>query len=326
MNSASLTIWCNAKFPPDAQELLLRGVGKHHLMLAQSLKESNLVGSGQDHQARGADVALGQQHPDDVIASTSLKWIHLTSAGYTRYDRADIREALGNRGAALTNSSMVYADPCAQHVLAFMLARARKLPEAHAEQIARHGWPYQALRGRCEVLTGQFALIVGYGSIGRRLIELLAPFRMEITAVRRKPRGDEPVPAIPASQVEEHLASADHVIDVLPAGTDSQKFFSAQRFARMKKSAVFYNIGRGDTVDQPALAAALRENRISGAYLDVTTPEPLPPDDPLWSAPNCYITPHLAGGQQHEMQRLVEHFLANLSRFEQGQPLLDRVI
>jgi len=116
------------------------------------------------------------------------------------------------------------------------------------------------------------------------------------------------------------------VIDVLPAGTDSQKFFSAERFAEMKKSAVFYNIGRGDTVDQPALAAALRENRIAAAYLDVTTPEPLPPDDPLWSAPNCYITPHLAGGQQQEMQRLVKHFLANLSRFEQGQPLLDRVI
>src|SRR5204863_421086 len=89
---------------------------------------------------------------------------------------------------------------------------------------------------------------------------------------------------------EEHLNSADHVIDVLPAGTDSQKFFSAERFAEMKKSAVFYNIGRGDTVDQPALAAALREDRIAAAYLDVTTPEPLPPDDPLWSA-----TEYLAG-------------------------------
>src|SRR2546423_12818418 len=132
MNSASLTIWCNAKFPLDAQELLLRGVGKHHLILAQSLKESNLVGSGQDHQARGADVALGQPHPDDVIASTSLKWIHLTSAGYTRYDRDDVKQALHDRGAVMTSSSGVYSDPCAQHVLAFMLSHARKLNDAQA--------------------------------------------------------------------------------------------------------------------------------------------------------------------------------------------------
>jgi phosphoglycerate dehydrogenase-like enzyme len=326
MNSTPLTIWCNAKFPLEAQALLARGAGKHRLILAQSLEKSNLVGSGPDEQARAADVALGQPHPDDLIASASLKWIHLTSAGYTRYDRAGIRHALVKRGAMLTNSSMVYADPCAQHVLAFMFARGRKLHEAHAEQIARHGWPYQALRGRCEVLTGQSALIVGYGSIGQRLIELLAPFRMTITAARRKPRGDEPVQTIPASQIDQHLGSADHVIDVLPAGTDSHKFFSAERFARMKTSSVFYNIGRGDTVDQSALAAALGENRVAAAYLDVTTPEPLPPDDPLWSAPNCYITPHLAGGQQQEMQRLVEHFLANLSRFAQGQPLLDRIV
>jgi phosphoglycerate dehydrogenase-like enzyme len=321
-----MTIWCNARFPADVQTLLEKSVGAHRLIFAASLEKSNLVGGQTDPGARAADIALGQPHPDDIIASKSLKWVHLTSAGYTRYDRADIRDALRAQGAIMTNSSLVFADPCAQHLLAFMLAQARKLPEAHADQIARRGWPYTALRSRCEVLTGQSALIVGYGSIGKRLIELLAPFRMKITAVRRTVRGDEAVPTIPVAKILEQLPHADYVVDVLPEGEESRGFFNAERFARMKPSASFHNAGRGSTVDQVALRAALVEERIAAAYLDVTTPEPLPPNDPLWTAPNCYITPHIAGGHQNELRTQVEHFLANLARFHAGQPLLDRIV
>ena len=94
----------------------------------------------------------------------------------------------------------------------------------------------------------------------------------------------------------------------------------------MKPGAVFYNIGRGTTVDQDALGEALRSGRLRAAYLDVTDPEPLPPEHPLWTTPNCVITPHTAGGHDNEWTRLVQHFLANLRRHEAGQPLLDRVI
>jgi phosphoglycerate dehydrogenase-like enzyme len=85
-------------------------------------------------------------------------------------------------------------------------------------------------------------------------------------------------------------------------------------------------VGRGTTVDQTALLAALQSGRLAAAYLDVTDPEPLPVDHPLWSAPNCYITPHSAGGHRTEPMRLAGHFLDNLRRFERGEPLLDRVI
>ena len=94
---------------------------------------------------------------------------------------------------------------------------------------------------------------------------------------------------------------------------------------RIKRRAKFYNVGRGDTVDQAALRQALESGNLAGAYLDVTSPEPLPPDDPLWHAPNCWITPHIAGGAQGEHQRIVRHFLANFSRFMRGQPLLNRI-
>jgi phosphoglycerate dehydrogenase-like enzyme len=94
----------------------------------------------------------------------------------------------------------------------------------------------------------------------------------------------------------------------------------------MKPGAIFYNIGRGTTVDQAALAEALGSGRLSAAYLDVTDPEPLPPEHPLWTTPNCVITPHTAGGHSDEWDRLVDHFLANLRRHEAAEPLLDRVI
>jgi phosphoglycerate dehydrogenase-like enzyme len=101
---------------------------------------------------------------------------------------------------------------------------------------------------------------------------------------------------------------------------------NAQRLALIKRSAIFYNIGRGSTVDQDALLAALRENRIAAAYLDVTAREPLPPEHPLWTTSNCHITPHTAGGHQDEFERLMGHFLQNLTRFFNGQSILDRVI
>jgi phosphoglycerate dehydrogenase-like enzyme len=149
---------------------------------------------------------------------------------------------------------------------------------------------------------------------------------MTLIGVRRSPRKDEPVRTVRVDQVHELLPQVDHVINVLPAGEQSIRFFTAERFARMKPTASFYNIGRGDTVDQPALVEALRAGQIARAFLDVTTPEPLPSEDPLWSAPNCYITPHVAGGHQDELRHLAEHFLENLARFDRGQELLDRIM
>ena len=92
------------------------------------------------------------------------------------------------------------------------------------------------------------------------------------------------------------------------------------------RGVVFYNIGRGTTVAEDALRAALTDGRVAAAYLDVTSTEPLPPENPLWSAPNCFITPHTGGGHATESVRLVRHFLANLTRFAAGEPLLDRVV
>ena len=122
------------------------------------------------------------------------------------------------------------------------------------------------------------------------------------------------------------LATANHVFNTLPSATGTKEVFNTGRFSAMKRGAIFYNVGRGDTVDQTALRSALDSRHIAAAYLDVTMPEPLPADHPLWSAPNCFITPHIAGGAQGEMQRLLDHFLANFQRFRDGKELINRIM
>ena len=324
--TASLTIWCNAKFPPAAVEELKRGLGRHRLVFSSTPPTGNLAGSAPDPELEKADVAFGQPDPGQVIALPRLRWVHLTSAGYTRYDRDDLRAALKARGAALTNSSTVYAEPCAEHVFAMMLALARRLPQCLVDQQTTRGWNAPEHRIRSRVLVGQTALIVGFGAIGMRLVELLAPLRMHVICVRRRPRGDEPAEVVPESKLDELLPQADHVVNILPENGGTLGFFDARRLRAVRPGAVCYNIGRGTTVDQGALRAALEDGRLSAAYLDVTNPEPLPPDHPLWTAPNCFITPHTAGGRDDEFEHLVRHFLGNLGRLERGEPLLDRVV
>src|SRR6185436_2571686 len=146
-------------------------------------------------------------------------------------------------------------------------------------------WHAAEHRIRSRVLTGQTALIVGYGAIGRRLVELLEPLRINVVCVRRRPVGDEGVRVVPQDQIGEWLPRADHVVNILPENKETLGFFGPERIRAIKPGGAFYNIGRGTTVDQNALLAALRSGHVGAAYLDVTDPEPLPPDHPLWSAP-----------------------------------------
>jgi phosphoglycerate dehydrogenase-like enzyme len=326
MKQGLLRVWYNMNYPAAATELLKKGVLPHQLIFARSLQASNLDAGAPDPQLAKADVAFGQPNPDALLDLPKLKWVHLTSAGYERYDRADLRKAFAARGTILTNSSSVYDEPCAEHALAMMMALARRLPDAWERQRTDHAWPAAAIRANCHLLVGQTTLILGYGAIARRLIELLTPLRMRLMAIRRAPTGRDVVPTYGEGEIERLLPDADHVVNTLPGGTATGKFMNASRLALMKSSAIFYNIGRGSTVDEAALLSALQENRIAGAYLDVTAKEPLPPDHPLWTTANCYITPHTAGGHHDEFERLMRHFLENLSRFTTGKDLADRVV
>ena len=321
-----MNIWCNGKYDEAVLKRLREGVGGHKLVFSTNLVASMLSAGKPDPAMEEADIAFGQPAPADCISSARLKWLHLTSAGYTRYDTEELRENFRAKGAALTSSSAVFADPCAQHVLAMMLALNREVLAAYKEQTGAHGWGHKAQRRNARLLTGQTVLLLGFGLMGRRLAELLAPFGCTVYAVRRQTRSEHGVRIVPEEDLTKVLALADHVVDILPENDSTTNWVNARRLACFKPGARFYNVGRGTTVDQNALIEALQSGRLGAAYLDVMTPEPLPPEHPLWTAPNCCITPHSAGGRGNDHEAIVEHFLRNLALFEAGRALPDRVV
>lgn len=285
--------------------------------------------TGADGESRAAlldsEIVFGTPDADALFDCANLKWFQVNLAGYTPYDRGDLRANFRMNGKVFTNSSFVYSEPCAQHALAMMLSLARHLPYSFENQQSRRAWPYFEFRDASYLLNGQSILILGFGTIARRLVELLRPFDMKITGYRRSISGKEGVPMVTDVSLDEALSRVDHVMNILPANESTNSFFDARRFGVLKQGARFYNIGRGSTVDQDALVTALESGFLQSAYLDVTSKEPLPEDHPLWSTKNCYITPHTAGGYSDEPRRHFEHFAANLERFLNGEELRDRI-
>ena len=323
---SALHIFCDAPLSDSALQLLKEGVAPHELVFPRRASQSVLGPTQPDPGLRTADVAFGQPDIANVMEAERLRWIQLTSAGYTRYDTPHFRSWAGARGVFVTNSSGVYAEACAEHVFAFMLAQSRLLPQGLGVRCESGSAEWTKLREGSALLQGQSAVILGFGSIATRLLQLLSPFEMKVIAMRRKPRGDEKVTIVTPDNLRDALAAADHVINILPDNVESVGFISAERLGWMKRGAIFYNIGRGTTVDQQALAESLRSGHLGAAWLDVTDPEPLPDDHPLWKIANCHITPHTAGGHRNESAMLVRHFLENFRRFLADMPLRDRIM
>ena len=314
------TVWTNVVLSASEEAWLREKVAPYDLVIDASGVNNLTAGAG-DPRAREAEILFGQPAVDDLLASKNTKWMHITSAGYTRYDTPETLAFLRQNQIAFTNSSSVYDSPCAEHALAFILAHNRRL----APSLQAKTWTYGELRPQTRILEGQTVLIVGYGAIGERLAELLQPFRCTVRGLRREPRGTERVPCYRISELKEQLGWADHVVNILPLNASTELIFSDKEFSAMKPGATFTNIGRGDTVDQTALLTALNKD-LAAALLDVVSPEPLPEGHPLWSAANCWITPHIAGGLQNEAQWLLDHFAENFRRYQTKESFLDRIV
>lgn len=271
-----------------------------------------------------ADALIGWEiSPAALAAAPRLRWIHAASAGIEHFDLA----AIAARGIVMTNSRGVHAPNIAEHVLAMMLALTRRLPRLGQAQTARE-WRDTATHAEVGELMGQTVLIVGLGEIGRAVAERAAGFGMRVHAVRRSPAHNGP-PAVertyPVSALTEALAAADHVVVTLPDTRDSRGLFDVAAFAAMKPGAKIYNVGRGTTIDTAALTAALQSGGLGGAGLDVTDPEPLPPDSPLWAMEQVLITAHTAGATPRYWDRLEPLLADNIRRWQTGEPLRNLV-
>jgi phosphoglycerate dehydrogenase-like enzyme len=310
-----LTLWTNVAISESQRAAWAARLQPHRLLFSTQKSATVVDATGPDPAMFEADVVYGQPDPRQLIELKRLRWLEVSSAGYARYDTPELRGHFAERGIRFTNSSGVFAEPCAQHALAFMLMLARDLPRCWDNQREAQAWPYAEVRGASLLLGGDTVVFLGFGAIARRLIELLEPFGMKFYAVRRRSMSVPGVHIVGEDRLSAVLGEADHVINLLPEGDATLGYMNARRFACMKSGARFYNIGRGSTVDQRALREALESGRLGAACLDVMTPEPLPADDPLWTTPRCYLTPHTAGGHAEEQRALLEHFARNLTLF-----------
>ena len=270
-----------------------------------------------------ADAVAAWKIPEEAIArATRLKWVHRGAAGVEDLLTATMAES----DIILTNSSGVHASNIAEHVMACMLAFARRLPKLLAMQ-KEHAWNGKRVIGVFE-LTGQSVTLAGLGDIGQAVAKRASAFDMRTIGVRRHPslpRPDHVETMLGMDRFHEALSSADHVVNSLPFTPATERLFDADAFAAMRHGAFFYNVGRGRTVDQDALVAALRSGRLGGAALDVTDPEPLPDDSPLWDMDNVIITQHTAGRTPHMWSRVFRLIETNLERYQAGDRLLNVV-
>ncbi|MGE3691874.1 MAG: D-2-hydroxyacid dehydrogenase [Novosphingobium sp.] len=253
--------------------------------------------------------------PKAVMLAERLKWLNTLGAGVDIFPLDVLRE----RGAVFTNGAGLNAPTIAEYALMGMLVLAKGYREVVRAQ-ERHEWLHDA-PGKME-LMGSKALVIGAGGIGGRIAGLLRGIGVEVTEVRRRPAPG----VLTVDQWRARLGEFDWVIVVVPSTPDTDKMIGAAELAAMKSSAAILNFARGAVIDQVALIEALKARRIAAAFLDVTDPEPLPSDHPLWSLDNCHISMHLSGRSQTLLfKRAAERFLANLERWHGGEELTHRV-
>ena len=263
-----------------------------------------------------AVVGWGRYDAATLAGAPKLRWIHSFGVGVDGM----LTPELIDSDIIVTNNTGVRGPNIAEHLLAMMLGFARGLPELMRYQVKRE-WHHPD-RGVFE-LGGQTLGVVGLGDIGRNLAWRADALGMRVIGLRRVktdvPRGVEKIYS--PDQLHSFLGEADHVAICLPLTPASRHMFSSAEFAAMKPTAYIYNIGRGPIIDQEALVAALQAGEIAGAGLDVTDPEPLPADSPLWDMPNVQITCHTSGATPYNWERGLEILLDNIGRFQRGEEL-----
>lgn len=267
-------------------------------------------------QIVGADIAwVDMQRPqwtgEAVAAGARLKWVSTIYAGLDAFP-LDLLKA---RGTLLTNGVGINALAVAEYAVMGVLVAAKRFDEV-VRTADRHEWTISA-PGQTELFETS-ALIIGMGAIGTLIAERLGGFGVRVTGVTRSGRDGTLMPDAWRARVGEF----DWVVLAAPSTGLTRAMIGADELAAMKASAWLINIARGDMVDQEALIEALTKRRIAGAFLDTVMPEPLPPEHPLWKAPNTILTMHLSGRSQTKMfQRAAALFLDNLGAFMVGKPM-----
>ena len=255
--------------------------------------------------------------PQGVSQAKNLEWMQLSSAG------ADVfcKEGVLPENCVLTNGSGAYSLSVGEHMLAMTFALIRNFPQYKANQV-EHVWKDE---GRIISVEGATVAVLGMGDIGSFYARKMNALGARVIGVRRHehPKPDYVEEQATFEQLDEVLPKADIVAMVLPGGEETRHLINDRTLSLMKENSYILNVGRGSSIDQEALYRALESGHIRGAALDVTDPEPLPADHPLWSCRNVLITPHVAGWWhlRETFNRVVRIFGTNLKHFVNGEAL-----
>lgn len=274
-------------------------------------------------QAADVDAVLGLCTPELLEAGKSIRWIQLFYAGV---ERCLAIPAIRERNILVTNMQRIGAPIIAEHVIAMTMAFTRGL-DLYIPAQANKEWRRIAPPGRMSVVKGKTMLVVGLGGIGTETARRAHALGMRVIATRASGRtGPEFVSYVGLSDELHKLArEADVIVNTVPLTPQTTGMFDAKFFAQMKPSAYFINVARGGSVVTSALVDALTSKQIAGAGLDVTDPEPLPSDHPLWSAPNVIITPHVANDSDLGYEGQAAVVRENLRRYVAGERMLSVV-
>lgn len=275
---------------------------------------------GQDLIAR-ANILIGTPPRSMLKYAARLEWLQLLSAGAEQY----VIPGVLPEGVILTNATGAYGKSMSEYMLCSILSLLMDFPYYRDNQQQRL-WRD---RGRSRHILGTTALVVGLGNIGSEFAMRYKSLGGKVIGVKRTPgkKPDYLDELYTSDRLDELLPSADVVTLSLPSTSATTHLFDKHRIGLMKPGAILVNVGRGTAVDTDALSEALYAGKIYGAALDVTDPEPLPAEHPLWNAPNTIITPHVSGGwnEPGNFKRVFEIICTNLFRYFNGEPLINVV-
>lgn len=270
-----------------------------------------------DEQIADAQIILGNIPPERVSLAAKLEWLQLNSSGSDAYVKPGVLPA----GAKLTNSTGAYGLAISEHLLAQTLFLKKKLG-LYCKNQMQNLWKDE---GRVTAIAGSTTLVVGLGSIGGDYAHKMALLGSKVYGIRRhKTACPDYLQAVGTFEdLDAWLPMADIVVLVLPNTPQTYRLFNAERMARMKPGSILLNVGRGTSIDTDALVDALDNGPMMAAAVDVTDPEPLPADHPLWQRENLLLTPHVAGDYhlQETLDNIVALFTRNLGRFARGEEL-----
>ena len=294
-----MNIFCYVSLNDIQKELLKKKINDNFFFMEDSRDKSF-------ENFMNCEVCFGNPELDWVIKSKKLKWIQLESVGFEKYSKVKIP------GLKISNLRGFFSTPVAETALAGILSLKRGINRLLYLKDKKK-WLGSRIRPTLNLLNGSNVLILGAGSIGLKIKNLLDKFNCKIL-MYDKFKNDADL--ININDLDNHLPNVDILIGCLPENNETRQLLDNYRINLLKKSSIIVNVGRGSLIDEKALIHNIKSEKLAGAFLDVTDKEPISNDSPLWSIPNIILSQHSGGGYENEVNDKIIFFKENLSRYK----------